>query len=193
MERCVIAYFPGSGGNRLARLLAGHDWSSSPNTHFHRLNVPFYEMNYDDRDTRPYPRDHTVMIQRPTAIFELTHCLDTALLLQHFPGRKIIKIKTHFVPSYNRCWELWSKEVHQDEIAKKGLHYAMNFTLENQYQYYKETGVDWWADIVYDVNNDEDDFCKFMRKNIAQYQHTEFAKYAHTWQELKKCNLDFGY
>ena len=191
MEPCVIAYFPGSGGNRLARWLINYSWNTQVHTHGHSIPCP--EINYQDRNTRPYPIDSTVMIHRPHSLIELTHCMSTELLLQHFPRRKIIKIKSHFVPSYNRCWQVWSQNLHEPEILKKGLQSTMGMALDHHYQYYNSTGVDWWADQLYDINTDDHEFTNFMRKIIAEYQDTEFAKYTYCWQKIKNRNLDFGY
>lgn len=193
MTPCVIAYFPGSGGNRLARYLLEKQWQHNQTSHSHTGPDLITEINYNDSDTRPYPTESMTLVQRPSYTIELTHCLDTALLLTHFPGRKIIKIKSHFVPSYNRCWQIWAQHLHEPEIIKKGPQWTMNMALEHHYQYYTHAGVDWWADQLYDINADDHEFTNFMRKTIAEYQHTEFAQYSHTWQKLKKRNLDFGY
>lgn len=69
----------------------------------------------------------------------------------------------------------------------------MNMELEYHWKYYTETGVDWWADVVYDLNTDSNDFCTFMRENIALYQHTDFAQFSQVWQHLRRRDLDFGY
>lgn len=192
MKPCVIAYFPGSGGNRLARYLLQKQWQHNQHSHGHSGPDPTPEINYSDLDTRPYPVDSTTMVQRSNMI-ELTHCLSTQLLLQHFPGRQIIKIKSHFPASYNRCWQVWTQILHEAHILKQGLQFTMNMELEYHWKYYTETGVDWWADVVYDLNTDSNDFCTFMRENIALYQHTDFAQFSQVWQHLRRRDLDFGY
>lgn len=192
MKPCVIAYFPGSGGNRLARYLLQRQWQHNQQSHSHSGPDLTPEINYKDSDTKPYPVESSKLISRSNPI-ELTHCLDTQLLLRHFPGREIIKIKCHFVASYNRCWEVWTQHLHQSEIAQHGLHWAMNMALDHHWQYYSQTGVDWWADQLYCIDSGSDDFCKFMRSRIDQYQHTDFAKFTQTWQLLKQRNLDFGF
>ena len=69
----------------------------------------------------------------------------------------------------------------------------MNMALEHHWQYYNQTTVDWWADQVFCIDTGQDDFSSFMRENLEQYQHTEFATYTQTWQKLKQRNLNFGY
>lgn len=192
MKPCVIAYFPGSGGNRLARYLLQKQWQHNQHAHSHSGPDPTPEINYQDPDTRPYPEESAQLEPRHNLI-ELTHCLDTQLLFQHFPGRKIIKIKSHFVPSYNRCWQVWTQHLHQPEILEYGLDHVMNMALEHHWQYYNQTRVDWWADQLFCVDTDQDDFSIFMRENLQQYQYTEFATYTQTWQKLKQRNLNFGY
>lgn len=192
MKPCVIAYFPGAGGNRLARYLLGLEWQHNHAGHSHSGPNPAPEINYSDVDTRPYPVDSTSITQRSNLI-ELTHCLDTQLLLQHFPGRQIIKLKSHFPASYNRCWQVWTQYLHQDEIRQHGQERTMNMALEHHWKYYTETGVDWWADTVYDVDDQTNDFCQFMHHTIAQYQSTAFAQYQKNWQRLHQRDLNFGY
>ena len=193
MEPCVIAYFPGSGGNRLARYILNRDWSAAPNTHYHTITVPVPEVNYFDNNTRPYPYAKSAMPQRPEFAIELTHCLNTDLLRRHFPDRKIIKIKSHFVPSYSRCWNIWTKNYHTDEIAEFGQKYAMNICVKFHWEYYTETGVDWQADELYDIDTDNNEFCTFMKNNIAQHRDTFIFYYQQKWQQQHQCNLDFGY
>lgn len=193
MQPCVIAYFPGSGGNRLARYILNKNWSAVPDTHYHNVRIPVPEVNYFDNNTRPYPYADSVLPQRLDFAIELTHCLSTELLKKHFPNRRIIKIKSHFVPSYSRCWNIWTKDFHTDEIAKFGQKHAMNICAKFHWDYYTTTGVDWQADEIYDIDNGHNEFCKFMRENFAQHYDSYINRYQIKWQLEHQRNLDFGY
>ena len=59
MTRLVINYYPGSGGNRLACMLAKYDWQTNPGSALHRGTRPTPSINYADRDIRPYPTEST--------------------------------------------------------------------------------------------------------------------------------------
>lgn len=191
MTPIVISYYPGSGGNRLAWHLLNFDWQSQPglaiHTGSHQMPV---EINYSDRDIRPYPSFDTRIVSS-SSLVELTHCVNSALLRRHFPGRRIIKIKSNLTSSLSRYWQVFGRALHEQEIREINSFYVLDKAIHWHWDYYRKTGVDWVADQVYDLEQDADEFSVFMRKNIEQNRSQEFDDFAFTWQKLKKRSLDF--
>jgi len=109
-----IGYFPGSGGSRLRKLLQERSWDLNPSSHLHHN----YEIEMDDfikcpkpwqlvtdpkniKPTPPVSREHLILI---------SHCMDTALTRQVFPGRKILKIYANLHHSLRRWWVVYGKQ-----------------------------------------------------------------------------------
>jgi len=191
MTPVVISYYPGSGGNRLAWHLLGLDWQSRPEFAVHTGTDPMPSaINYGDRDVRPYPSFNTRIVNSSSQV-ELTHCVNSALLRRHFPGRQIVKIKSQLACSLSRYWTVFGQTQFEPEIRKINSFYALNKVVHWHWNYYQQTGVDWEADQVYDLDQDTDEFSVFMRENIAQNRSQEFDNFAFTWQKFKKRSLNF--
>jgi hypothetical protein len=191
MTPVVISYYPGSGGNRLAWHLLNVDWQLQPGLAIHTGSHQMpAEINYSDRDIRPYPSFDTRIVNR-SSLVELTHCVNSALLRRHFPGRRIIKIKSNLASSLSRYWTVFGQALHEQEIRKINSFYALDKAIQWHWNYYQQTGVDWAADQVYDLEQDSDEFSVFMRENIEQNRSQEFDDFAFTWQKFKKRSLNF--
>ena len=191
MTPIVISYFPGSGGNRLAWHLLNVDWQLQPGLAIHTGSHQMpTAINYGDRDIRPYPSFNTRIVNS-SSLVELTHCVNSALLRRHFPGRRIIKIKSNLASSLSRYWTVFGQALHEQEIRKINSFYALDKAIHWHWNYYQQTGVDWAADQVYDLEQDSDEFSVFMRGNIEQNRSQEFDDFAFTWQKFKKRSLDF--
>lgn len=190
MTPVVISYFPGSGGNRLAHMLAKYDWQTNPELALHGGDRPTPSINYADRDIRPYPTESTRIVRR-TNFIELTHCVNSDMLSQHFPGRRIIKIKSSLAASLSRHWTVYGQGSFEQEIKIISRSYALTKSVNWHWYYYSKTGVDWAADQVYDLDQDADEFSVFMRENIAYNRSQEFDDFVFTWQKFKKLSLDF--
>lgn len=190
MTPIVISYYPGSGGNRLAHMLAKYNWQTNPGSALHGGARPTPSINYADRDIRPYPTESTRIVRR-TNFIELTHCVNSNMLSQHFPGRRVIKIKSNLVHGLSRYWAVSGQQQFKPEIRTISQHYAMNKVLTWHYNYYNSTGVDWQADELYNLESGTDEFCEFMRKEIQNSCSVEFDQYAFTWQKFKKLSLYF--
>jgi hypothetical protein len=190
MTPVVISYYPGSGGNRLAWHLLNLDWQSCPDSSLHDTPHPIPSINYEDRDIRPYPVASTRVETRPNDI-ELTHCVNSKLLKHHFPGRRIVKIKSHLARSLSRHWQVFAQAYFEQEIRMISRSFALTLDVDCHWSYYQQTGVDWDADQLYDLTNPTDEFSVFMQKNIAQNSSQEFDDFVFTWQKFKKRSLDF--
>ena len=187
MTPVVVSYYPGSGGNRLARMLAKYNWQTDPGSALHSGTRPTPSINYADRDIRPYPTESTRIVRR-TNFIELTHCVNSDMLLQHFPGRRVIKIKNNLVHSLSRYWTVAGQYQFDQEISQ---HHAMNKVLDWHYNYYNSTGVDWQASELYDLESGTDEFCEFMQQEMHHSCSAEFDQYAFTWQKFKRQSLTF--
>jgi hypothetical protein len=190
MTPVVISYYPGSGGNRLARMLANYDWQTDPGTALHGGPRPTPSINYADRDIRPYPTESTRVVRR-TNLIELTHCINSDLLSKQFPGRRVIKIKSNLAHSLSRYWSVAGQYQFVQEIRKISLQHAMNKVVAWHWDYYTATGVDWQADELYNIDSGTDEFCKFMRLDMQQSCSVEFDQYVFAWQKFKHLSLSF--
>jgi hypothetical protein len=188
MTPVVISYYPGSGGNRLAWHLLNLDWQSCPDSSLHATPHPIPFINYSDRDIRPYPVASTRVVTR-TNFIELTHCVNSELLKHHFPGRRIIKIKSQLARSLSRHWQVFAQDYF--EQFKISRSFALTLDVEHHWSYYQQTGVDWDADQLYDLTQPSDEFSVFMQENIAQNSSQDFDDFVFTWQKFKKRSLDF--
>lgn len=191
MTPVVISYYPGSGGNRLAWHLLNFNWQSQPGSAIHigSHRMPA-EINYSDRDIRPYPSFDTRIINS-SSLVELTHCVNSALLRRHFPGRRIVKIKSNLASSLSRYWQVFGRALLEQEIREISMSHALTKSINWHWNYYQKTGVDWAADQVYDIDQDFDEFSVFMRENIEQNRSQEFDDFVQTWQKFKKRSLNF--
>ena len=190
MDPVVISYYPGSGGNRLAYKLIGYDWQADPGTAFHRGGHHLHYINYNDRDIRPYPTNSTRIIHRSNLI-ELTHCLNSNLIARHFPGRRVIKIKSKLTQSLGRYWRVAGQFQFQQEILKISQQHAMDKVISWHWDYYTNVKVDWEADELHDIDSGTDEFCEFMRQDLINTQSLDFEQYAFTWQKFKRKSLTF--
>ena len=148
------------------------------------------EINYNNSDIRPYPSFDTRIVNS-SSLVELTHCVNSALLRRHFPGRRIIKIKSNLVSSLSRHWTVYARNYFEQEIRKISISHALNLDVHWHWNYYSKTGVDWAADQVYDLTQPADEFSVFMQENIEQNRSQEFDDFVQTWQKFKKCSLNF--
>ena len=191
MTPVVISYYPGSGGNRLAWHLLNLNWQLRPGSAIHTGSHQMpAEINYNNSDIRPYPSFDTRIVNS-SSLVELTHCVNSALLRRHFPGRRIIKIKSNLVSSLSRHWTVYARNYFEQEIRKISISHALNLDVHWHWNYYSKTGVDWAADQVYDLTQPADEFSVFMQENIEQNRSQEFDDFVQTWQKFKKCSLNF--
>lgn len=149
--------------------------------------APTPSINYADRDICPYPTESTKIVRR-TNFIELTHCVNSDLLLKQFPERRVIKIKSNLVHSLSRYWTVTGQFQFDQELTQ---HHAMNKVLGWHQDYYNATGVDWQADELYNLESGSDEFCEFMRQEMQHSRSEEFDQYVFAWQKFKRQSLTF--
>jgi hypothetical protein len=171
-------------------MLAEYNWQTDPGSALHSVTHPLPEINYADRDIRPYPTESTRIV-RKTNFIELTHCINSDMLLQQFPGRRVIKIKSDLTQSLSRYWAVTGQHQFVQEIRKISRQHAMNKVIAWHHNYYTETGVDWQASKLYNLESDSDEFCEFMQQEMQNARSTEFDQYAFVWQKFKRQSLNF--
>lgn len=178
MEPCVISYFPGAGANRLARWFAGNDWLGNPTGHAH--SVPFTPgfINYSHSKFVFLKPDFST-IPSTTHTVAFTHCLNSELVRKYYPGRKLIKLRADFWDCMGRAWhvqardEVWTPKIQRGIPVSKAINMFLNWNID----YYQETGVDWEADEVYDIEHSDHEFCVAMRDMLKKQQDPEYVKF----------------
>ena len=179
MEPCVISYFPGAGANRLARWFDNKDWLGNPNGHAHL--VPFTPGFINDTHFDfVFPKQDSPLIPATTHTVAFTHCLNSELVRKHYPGRKLIKIRADFWDCIGRVWHVQVRDIEWAPVLQKRLmtpSKAINKFLNWNIDYYRETGVDWEADEVYDVEHSDHEFCVAMRDLLKKQQDPEYVKF----------------
>ena len=193
MEPCVISYFPGAGGNRLARWFAGDDWLANPGSNAHYapftpgfINYAHAKFVFLKPDFATIPEtDHTVA---------LTHCLNSDLVRKYYPGRKLIKIRGDFWACMGRAWHVQVRDAAWAPVLQKRLmtpSQAINKFLNWNIDYYQETGVDWEADELYDLAHSDHEFCAAMRGMLETQQDPEYIKFMSVWRRARTTLPEF--
>ena len=193
MEPCVISYFPGAGGNRLARLFAGDDWRANPGSNAHYapftpgfINYAHSKFVFLRRDFSPIPiTSHTVTF---------THCLNSDLVRKYYPARKLIKIRGDFWACMGRAWHVQVRDAAWAPGLQKRLmtpSQAINKFLNWTIDYYQETGVDWDGDEVYDIEQNNNEFCTAMRDMLKTQQDPEYLKFMMVYRKTRANMLEF--
>lgn len=91
----MIAFFPGSGGNRYLQMLLGNDWKN-------------YGISYDSINRGQLFENRYLLTDATdcTAEHILTHCMNSRKLQTSFPGKEIVFIKSDLKQSLKREWLL---------------------------------------------------------------------------------------
>jgi hypothetical protein len=169
-EKIVIAYIPGAGGHRLIEYLINRpNFNQTPMQHHHvdfnGLVCHHVNRSYLKKNLKIEPCDRMV---------EVTHCLNSDVLREKFPGRKIYKIKSNFYQSILRQWLVFGIMYHHDEIQRFGKDHMMKRFINIHCNYYQETLIDWQADRLFDVTNPSDPFTTFMHETLASVDDLSF-------------------
>jgi hypothetical protein len=192
LDPCVIAYFPGAGGGRLARYLLGRAYDQNPQGHYHFSDAPpAPEINARFDREGLYLYQNTDIITSSEKLIELTHCMNTSLLKIHFPGRKIVKIKCSLEQALNRVWAVWSGLPNSGPNQRYRTVPKEQNSIEFHHRYYQSTGIDWQCDQLFDIDHNTDEFCVFMRQSMSQYTDTYYAQIQKQW--LAEHCLDYDY
>jgi hypothetical protein len=150
----IIAFYPGAGGNRYYHYLLGTTDFAAHTTYDHLL-----------KNQRPEYRYLTADQDLPDQDLILTHCVNTPLLKQLFPGHKITIIKSNLTNSLQRAWYL--EEQHRDKDMPDLLEHAKAHVSYHK-KYYAQYPMDTQgADTVIDIDNDLSDFAHMMRTELT--------------------------
>jgi hypothetical protein len=121
-----VGYFPGSGGNRLRRLILGHPWAVQPGDHYHKAHGIEELFQYEVAAPKcpvPYFADlesnemfRTKSFISPSKIL-LSHCMHIPLTKQIFPNRVTVKIYANLHHSLRRWWAIFGKNFHSADTS----------------------------------------------------------------------------
>jgi len=192
MTPVVVCYFPGAGGVRLVNHLAGLNYRSSPSTSFHQILHTRIQDRAQARlirmpgsDTPVYATWDSVIKLPDQYAITCTHCMNIDIVRHHYPGRKIVKIKSNLLTSLARCWNLETQHQHRASIEIAGTQAIAVSNARVHWDYYTRTGADWSADQVYDIEQDTDEFSVFMRELMPATVSQEYLTILDQHPELK--------
>lgn len=192
MTPVVVCYFPGAGGVRLVNHLAGLNYRTGTSRSFHQNQHPRRRerelarmIHMPGTDTPVYATwDSVIKVPNQYAI-TCTHCMNIDMVRHHYPGRKIVKIKSNLLTSLARCWNLETQHQHRASIEIEGTRAIAVSNARVHWDYYTRTGVDWSADQVYDIEHDTDEFSVFMRELMPATVSQEYLTIMDQQPELK--------
>jgi hypothetical protein len=127
-----------------------------------------YNCRYLYRDSVPIIADD---------IYLQTHCLNLSILKQVFPDRKIIKIKSDNYQSLKRRVLLYNIS---DPI--ESVDFAYSF-IKWHTEYYDNTGIDWVADQLLDINTANIKFAQLMQLELSR-EYPAFDIALASWMEF---------
>lgn len=181
-QSIYIGYFPGSGGNRLRRLILNEMWKTCAGQKLHDYSGSMFEYTTDNRVPKcpPLDTDRTLSLTDLNQYkILISHCMHSPTIKQLFPGRKIIKIYSNFEESLRRWWTVFGKI--QLEKINSNLENTIRFHLEYYDQFF-----DYEADESHWILPNHSDFADFMLKEfkIAQ-NHPDSLEFDRCWNKLK--------
>lgn len=174
----IIAFYPGAGGNRYLQLLLGNEWN--------RHGVSYDNKNYQEFEYRYLL---SPIVERSGHI--LTHCMNSQLIRENFPGQDILFIKSDSKESLRREWMLHGHDryintVDHDSVSR----------LEH-YNAFKDPG---WPDIstatmldslpeiiLNEVNKDYQNLIKTQSRpatKLEQLTHDCVTKIQSAWENI---------
>jgi organic radical activating enzyme len=161
----IVAFYPGSGGNRYFLWQQGQRDFKSSTTYDHLLWHQAFEYRYLDRTTIGLP-------DRP---FILTHCMNVPLIRKHFPEHKeVVILLADLDSSLKREWQLAGRHRNKElNTPEKSAYSQISF----HHRYYADIPVDTTgATSVIDLTTDISDFGISMREEINGIQSEIFDK-----------------
>lgn len=103
----IIAFYPGTGGNRYLQNLLGNDWTQ-----------PYRSYDLTNAGQQFEHRYLTGNITQPDSRYILTHCMNSKKIQQIFPGIPIVFINAELQAGLKREWLLHG---HQRFVDKNKL------------------------------------------------------------------------
>jgi hypothetical protein len=184
MDPVVVSYFPGAGGFRFIHHWLGEPFDLMPNENYHYANLAehlkFSELITHAADQYPTMSSHNVVLDQVPISY--THAINSDIIKRSHPGRKIIKIKSNLAHALIRYWNVEGFRHHQQAIKSIGLETVFGRVMKFHCDYYTQTGVDWEADRLIDLESDSDEFSVFMRDQLARAQLSDACRHFKNWQ-----------
>jgi len=192
MDPVVISYFPGAGGFRFIHHLLGKSFDQNPRGNYHHDgSVDDSLMYYNPADQYRYPTLNTQQAIKDPAPIAYTHAINTDIIKKVYPDRRIIKIKSNLVDALARYWNVEGVQHHQQDIETRGLSTVFGKVMNFHWNYYTQTGVDWSADQLIDIESDTDKFSVFMRDQLEHNRSSDAYQYLKNWQFVTRHSLNF--
>jgi hypothetical protein len=192
MEPVVISYFPGAGGFRFIHHLLGESFDQKPQDNYHQVHrVNDHLIHHNPANQYRYPTlsDHGEIDNSIPIAY--THSVNSDLIRKTYPKRKIIKIKSSLTDALVRYWNVAGKDRWQQEIVRLGGNTMLNSVMLFHLNYYTQTGVDWSADQLIDIETDSDKFSVFMRDQLSQHRLSDTHSHLKNWQITVQHSMDF--
>lgn len=104
----IIGFHPGAGGNKLYRHLTGKEWET--------FNQSYDDQVLDQAFSYRYPTVESSLDDRATI---LTHCINTSLLKQLWPGHDVIIIQGNLQTCLRREWKLTGHDRYTKKIQQQ--------------------------------------------------------------------------
>lgn len=173
----IIAFYPGSGGNRYYHYINGQKEFDSNTTYDHLLQNQKFEYRYIDSSS-----------QLVDCELMLTHCVNVPLLRKLFPDHKeIVVITADLGQCLKREWQLAGKDRQnrstnpvEDAAASIGFHY----------RYYTEYPLDvTGASAVIDIYADQTEFGQSMRQELL-VESPDFNRALENYKNMKEHRLE---
>jgi hypothetical protein len=191
MEPVVVSYFPGAGGFRFIHHLLGKSFDQNPQSNYHHDgSVDDSLIYYNPADQYRYPTLNTQQAIKDPAPIAYTHAINTDVIKKVYPDRRIVKIKSNLVDALARYWNVEGVQHHQQDIENLGLNIVFRRVMNFHWNYYTQTGVDWSADQLINLESDTDEFSVFMRDQLEHTRSSDTYRYLKNWQLVAQCNMD---
>jgi len=175
----IIAFYPGSGGNRYYHHINGRSEFKPQTAYDNHLIAQSSTYRYLDNDTIGLP-DVPALI--------LTHCVNVPLLKKHFPEHKeIVVIVADLDLCIKREWYLVDQ--HIDKGFKNKYEHAYS-NIAHHYRYYKEFPLDTTgATTVININTDDSWFAQSMREELSLIDAPEHTRALEDYKKAQHVDL----
>lgn len=182
----VIAYPPGSGGNRLRRILLKMPWTSEPKQELHRLDeIRKYTID-EGYPKFPGPNNPTEVEDPALSKYPVltTHGMHSRYLRHAFPDRKIVKVYCEFREAFYRHWVVFGRRHTVDYINANNL---LPLNSDDIYRYlewnmsYYRDNFDFEHDYAVCIAPGQSEFADFM---IKEFQECNDPDWERAWWRM---------
>lgn len=186
--KSVVCYVPGSGGQRLVRLLFDRQWKIAPGRHL-GWGEPGLDQMLGDQSIPKYPDiarlPDIVEIDNPHLMLNF-HCLHSQVIKALFPQRRIIKINCNLQASLCRWWDVFGRQWYEKNFHTVEINPALRdlgitacaHAIWFHVDYYSRN-IDSVADEVWNIAPGQGDFSDFM---LEEFGLSDSAEFEESWQ-----------